>query len=146
MKVKKENINRLTNAMFALMSKMKEGMQECCVHSSGKLNEKEFLIVNFVGKHQNVKMSDISEALSTPLSTLTSIVDKLVDGKYLSRYHSDEDRRVVKVALAKNGTDMYNTFLSQKEEFALKVLSDYNHKDQEELIKYLERIPKSLSK
>ncbi|MBL4670022.1 MAG: MarR family transcriptional regulator [Flavobacteriales bacterium] len=146
MKIKEENITRLINAMFALMTTMKKGAEECCIHSSGKLNEKEFLIVNFVGKHQNVKMSDISEGISTPLSTLTSIIDKLVDKKYLSRYHSDEDRRVVKVALAKNGEEIYTTFISQKEDFAMKILSDYDDKSQEELISYIEKIPHSLNK
>jgi DNA-binding MarR family transcriptional regulator len=140
MTVKKENINRLINAIFNLMHGMKKGVEDCCVRC-GNLNEKEFLIINFVGQKHNVKMSDLSESLSAPLSTLTSIVDKLVERNYLSRYHSSEDRRVVLVSLASHGKETYDAFMTQKQEMAMKILSHFETEDQENLIHYLEEIP-----
>jgi DNA-binding MarR family transcriptional regulator len=144
MTIKEENINRLINAIFNLMQGMKKGMEDCCV-MCGNLSEKEFQTIYAVGQNQNVKMSDLSDKLSAPLSTLTSIVDKLVERNYLSRYHSNEDRRVVVVTLASNGKETYNTFMKQKQEMAKKILSQFKIQDQENLIQYLEKIPSILN-
>jgi len=143
MKVEEENAKKFVYAMFGLMQSSKKNMDECC-KMCGNLSEKELMIVNFVGLKHNVKMSDIAESLSAPLSTLTSIVDKLVERNYLARYHSNEDRRVVLVTLATNGTDTYNKFITKKMELATNILSGFNLQEQSNLIQYLEKIPSIL--
>jgi len=115
-------------------------MKECCAQC-GDLNEKEFHIINYVGQHQNVKMSEIAESFPIPLSTLTTIVDKLVARKFLSRYHSDEDRRVVGVPLAKNGKNTFATFNTQKQEISKKILTRFSEEQQTDLLQLLEKIP-----
>lgn len=140
MELKEENINRLIYAMFNLMLGLKKGVAHCC-SMCGNLSEKELTIISYVGQKQNVKMSEIAENLDAPLSTLTSIVDKLVEKKYLLRYHSSEDRRVVLVTLASNGKDTYSTFIAQKQDMAKKILKEFKTQDQENLIKFLEKIP-----
>ncbi len=138
--VKEENINRLMSAMFTLMLGMKKGVEHCCT-MCGNLTEKELTIISYVGQNQNVKMSDIAENIAAPLSTLTSIVDKLVNNKYLSRYHSSEDRRAVLVALASKGIETQNIFIAHKQEMANKILGEFSLRDQGMLIKFLEKIP-----
>ncbi len=140
MELKEENINRLIYAMFNLMLGLKKGVAHCC-SMCGNLSEKELTIISYVGQKQNVKMSEIADNLDAPLSTLTSIVDKLVEKKYLLRYHSSEDRRVVLVTLASNGKDTYGTFIAQKQDMAKKILKEFKTQDQENLIKFLEKIP-----
>jgi DNA-binding MarR family transcriptional regulator len=143
--VKQENISGFMIAMFNMMQIMKRKMGDCC-DACGDLSEREFLIVTFVGQKQNVKMSDIAEAMSAPMSTLTSIVDKLVDKGYLARYNSIEDRRVVMVTLAKRGNEAHNKFLDQKENLVTKVLLEFSSEEQEEVIKNLEKITVALNK
>jgi len=144
MALKKENVNRLIYAMFNLMLGLKKGVAHCC-SMCGNLTEKELTIISYVGQKQNVKMSEIAENLDAPLSTLTSIVDKLVEKKYLLRYHSSEDRRVVLVTLAINGKETHSTFIAQKQDMARKILGEFKARDQESLIKYLEKIPSILN-
>ena len=140
MAIKEENINRFIYAMFNFMSFMKKGVEDCCAQC-GHLSEKEFILINYVGQKQHAKMSDVASNMSVPLSTLTSIVDKLVESKYLTRYHSNEDRRVVFITLGSSGKDTYKTFMTQKQEIARNVLSNFKVQEQEDLIKYLEKIP-----
>ncbi len=132
-------------AMFNLMLGLKKGVAHCCSVCSS-LNEKELTIISYVGQKQNVKMSEIAEKLDAPLSTLTSIVDKLVEKKYLLRYHSSEDRRVVLVTLATNGKEIHSTLIAKKQDMAKKIMKEFNPNDQEVLIKYLEKIPSILNK
>jgi len=142
--IKEEYINRFIYALFNLMNEMKKGMDNCCA-MCGDLSEKEFMLINYVGQKQSMKMSDLANSLSAPLSTVTSIVDKLIEKKFLDRYHSSDDRRVVFVTLASNGKQAFQTFMTQKQEIAKNVLSHFKSFDQENLIKYLEKIPTVLS-
>ena len=137
--IKEEYINRFIYALFNLMNEMKKGMDNCCA-MCGDLSEKEFMLINYVGQKQSMKMSDLAECLSAPLSTVTSIVDNLVEKKYLDRYHSSDDRRVVYVTLASYGKQIFQTFMAQAQEMAKTVLSHYKTTDQENLIRYLETI------
>ncbi len=144
MAVKEEKINRFIYAMSNLIHEMKKGMDDCCM-MHGNPSEKEFMLINYVGQKQNMKMSDLADSLSAPLSTVTSIVDKLVKKKYLDRYHSSDDRRVVYVTLASYGKQIFQTFIAHHRETAEKVLSHFKSLDQENLIRYLETIPIILS-
>ncbi len=144
MSVKEDRIERLMDAMFNLMSSMKGETEQCCT-MFGNLNEKEFSIICTVGNQKNVKMSDLAVSLSAPVSTITSIVDKLVKKKYLSRYHSDEDRRVILVTLASKGKEMFGTIVVRKTEMATKILKPFKLSEQDSLIEYLERIPSAIN-
>ena len=85
-------------------------------------------------------MSEIADFLKAPLSTLTSIADKLVANKLLVRYNSDEDRRVVKVALGAKGMEAYKAFLTRKKSMTKKVLSHFNEKEQNTLINNINKL------
>jgi DNA-binding MarR family transcriptional regulator len=110
----------------------------------GPVSEKELLIIVFVGQNENVKMSDLAASLEAPLSTLTSIVDKLVKKKYLSRWHSDDDRRVVNVSLAAKGRESYTIFLRQKRLMAERVLTQLSEKEQHTLLQTIDSLAASI--
>jgi DNA-binding MarR family transcriptional regulator len=117
---------------------------EICMDLCGKLNEKELMIIIFVGERQSVKMSEIADSLQAPLSTLSSVVDKLVEKQYLGRVHSEEDRRVVQVTLVAKGKAAYKTFLHRKNESAEKVLARYSVQEQNAFIDYLDRMTRAV--
>ncbi|NNF01742.1 MAG: MarR family transcriptional regulator [Bacteroidia bacterium] len=144
MKVKEENITRLIDVMFDFIMKMKRDTAACC-ELMGGLNEKELFVISFIGKNKDVKMTEIASNMNVPLSTLTSIVDKLVEKKYLLRYHSDEDRRVVKVKLATIGSKQYLNFVDQKRDISKKILSEFDSEGQEVLIDNLQKVVNTLS-
>jgi len=139
MTVKEDIKDRFVSSMFRFVNAVK-CESEICSEICGGFNEKELQVVVFVGQHTSVKMTDISENLNSPLSTLTSIVDKLVEKKFLTRVHSDEDRRVVNVTLTIKGKNSFKTFLHRKDEMAEKILSQYNATEQANFIGYLEKM------
>ena len=141
--MKDDKINQFTSAMFGLVSAIKSESEHCC-QVCGGVNEKELMIIAFVGDNKSVKMSEIAENLKAPLSTLTSIADKLVANKFLTRYNSDEDRRVVKVALTEKGQESYKLFLSQKKVMAKKVLAQFNEKEHHTLINHINKLAASI--
>lgn len=139
-----EKTQQFISAMFDILRAAKAESEYCCKICGG-VSEKELFIIVFVGQNESVKMSDIADSLNAPLSTLTSIVDKLVESKYLMRYNWQDDRRVVKVTLAKKGKKSYLAFMKQKNINATKVLNQFTKPEQEILINYLARLSESLS-
>jgi DNA-binding MarR family transcriptional regulator len=144
MAMKEDKMNRFISAMVNLVIAIKSESEHCC-KVCGEINEKELMIIAFVGENKSVKMSDIADNLKAPLSTLTSIADKLVANKFLNRHNSEEDRRVVKVALAEKGQESYKLFLTQKKVMAKKVLSHFNEKEQITLISHINKLAASIN-
>ena len=131
------------STLFNLVRSLKNESETCC-KLCGPVSEKELFIIVFVGQNEQVSMSDLAGNLEAPLSTLTSIVDKLVEKKYLLRWHSEEDRRVVRVALGKKGKESYRIFLQQKHKLAEKVLSQLSEKEQTNLMKAIDSLATSI--
>ena len=134
-----DEMNQFISAMFSLNSAIKSESEHCC-KICGEISEKELMLVAFVGDNKSVKMSEIADYLKAPLSTITSIADKLVANKFLVRQNSDEDRRVVKVALAEKGLESYKSFITRKKAVTKKVLSHFSEKEHKTLIKYITQL------
>jgi DNA-binding MarR family transcriptional regulator len=143
MKVKEANKELFLEAMMKLVRAIKSE-SERCGETCGGFNEKELYIIIYIGRHQTVKMSDIAEDMASPMSTLTTIVDKLVDRKILSRYHSEEDRRVINVTLSKEGTEVYKLWHKQKKIMADKVLSKFKDSEQGQFIDHIHALAGSI--
>ena len=139
MSAKDDKMNQFISAMFSLTSAIKCESEHCC-QLCGDVNEKELMIIVFVGDNKSVKMSEIADNLKAPLSTLTSIADKLVANKFLVRHNSDEDRRVVKVALGEKGLESYKAFLTRKKAMTKKVFSHFNEKEHNTLINHISKL------
>ena len=139
MSAKDDKIDQFISAMFSLTNAIESEFEHCC-KICGEINKKELMIIAFVGDNKSVKMSEIADYLKAPLSTLTSIADKLVANKFLTRYNSDEDRRVVKVALGEKGLESYKAFLTRKKTMTKKVLSHFNEKEQNALINQINKL------
>lgn len=138
-----DKMNQFISAMFRLNSAIKCESEHCC-QLCGDVNEKELMFIIFVGQNKSVNMSEVADYLKAPLSTLTSIADKLVANKFLVRYNSDEDRRVVKVALGEKGLGSYKAFLIRKKAMTKKVLSHFNEKEHNTLINHINKLAAAL--
>ena len=143
MPVEAEKTEKFVSVMFNLVRAIKSESEHCC-KICGDLNEKELIIIVFIAQNKSVKMSAIADNLRAPLSTLTSIVDKLVTNKFLLRYNSDDDRRVVKVGLDEKGKASYKQFINHKRIIAKKVLSHLSDMEQETLIDNLSKLASSI--
>lgn len=136
MKVKEENKSKFITALQHLGRAIKNEAERCG-DLFGGLNEKEIMVVAFVGQNQEVKMSDIADNIAAPMSTLTNIVDKLVEKELLIREHSSEDRRAINVTLSTAGKATFKSIISEKRQTAEKMLSQLSEKDQLSFIEHM---------
>ena len=143
MRVKKEDVKRLTDAWANVFVKMQE-VDSRCVDLTKDIDKQDLHLIGFIGEKGDVIMRDIAEFLDIPFSTATGIVDKLVSKGYLERVHSEYDRRTVLVKLNKLGEQrcaIFNEMKDEMGEFMLKLLSN---EEKERLISILEKITLNL--
>ena len=143
--VEEEKIERFTSALEMMMMKMQE-VDNTCVELTKDISKRDFSIIVFVGKQEEVIMRDIANFLNIPVSTTTGIVDKLVENGYLSRYHSSEDRRIIKVGLSTQGKNSFNLLQTSLFNMGNTVLGDLTNEEREQFIGLLEKVTKNLEK
>jgi DNA-binding MarR family transcriptional regulator len=144
MKVKEITRDKFMSALQNIVRSIKNEFEDCGKMCGG-INEKELHVIDFIGRNKNVKMSDIADNIDAPMSTLTNIVDKLVEKKFLSREHSDDDRRVINVMLTnENGQTAFQAVASKKQLVAEKALAQFNEKEQDTFIDHMNILASSL--
>jgi DNA-binding MarR family transcriptional regulator len=67
-------------------------------------------VLMLLGVIGETRMSDLAPQLGISLSTLSSLVDRLVDAGFVTRRTDARDRRSVLVSLAPAGTDLLDSF------------------------------------
>src|SRR5262249_52571268 len=83
-----------------------------CVNSAAahgphaELNMQEVKLVEYLGNEGPRMMRELAEYLTVAVNSVTSIVDSLERKGLVQRQRSDEDRRVIRVALTQPGREV----------------------------------------
>jgi DNA-binding MarR family transcriptional regulator len=91
------------------------------------LTRQEVRLLIELGERQTCTMSQLARLLTLSVSSLTALVDKLAAKDLARRAHSEEDRRVVQVALTAQGRRRHEQFRRHRLRMAramLKALAD----------------------
>ncbi|RCW50470.1 MULTISPECIES: MarR family winged helix-turn-helix transcriptional regulator [unclassified Halanaerobium] len=103
-----------------------------------------FMVLWNIKKNQPVNMSFLHEKMYMANSTLTVIVDKLVDEKFVKRYRSPEDRRVVLLELTESGDKLLCKMLYVRQSFLEKALNDLDLQEQDKVIESISSVCNNL--
>lgn len=141
----KETIQRFLAGFTHLLVKMQE-VDDSCVEITKNISKQDLWLIGFIHEQQSVIMREVAEFMSVPLSTATWVIDKLVKKRYLKRFNSPEDRRVVKVELTKKGKDTADFFVAKKQEMAELILSGLNKEQGESFVDILELVSNNMRK
>lgn len=71
------------------------------------LTNNDMHVIEAIGTGEGSNMSSIAKKLNITVGTLTSSINRLVNKKYVQRYRSEKDRRVVLVKLLERGLMAY---------------------------------------
>jgi DNA-binding MarR family transcriptional regulator len=118
-------------------------------YTKGKLKENgltmpRFLVLWHITKYQPVNMSCLHDKMHMANSTLTVIVDKLVEADLVKRYRNPDDRRVVLLELTEDGDDLLCKMLNIRQGFLEKALSDLEIDEQQKLIELISPVISNL--
>jgi DNA-binding MarR family transcriptional regulator len=105
---------------------------------------REHVLLEIVGQRGAVKMSELSSFFFTPLPTMTSIVQRLIEQGYLKRKRSDEDRRIVLISLSSKGVDYYKNHRQEYTSLFQQTVDNISVEELENISKLITKIKKAI--
>jgi DNA-binding MarR family transcriptional regulator len=135
----------LTRQLDAIVS-YSAAMQLRAARQSGlKLSRQEGFAVNALGRSGPATMGSLAEKLSSSMSALTAIIDRLVVQGIVVRERSEEDRRIVRIGLTPKGVALYQEHLNIQLDLSRKMLSGLSTQEQDALLDILRKIVDGLN-
>lgn len=104
------------------------------------LNIREFLIVQYLAKNSSAIMSELTSVFGTPATTMTGVINNLVDKDYVRRRRRSDDRRVVEVLLSQRGEEFYKKDKNMAKENARNLLKQIDDKLFENMLEIFSKI------
>jgi len=105
----------------------------------------ELFVLSYLPAEREPNMSEIGRALSIDVSTLTRLVDKLVDKSLVERRSDPHDRRMVKVRLAERGKEIILRVEKEKKRRIVSILRRLSNEEIESLLKIMRIIHDRIS-
>lgn len=85
-------------------------------------------------------MSELSRVCGIRLSTLTRVIDRLVERGFVERGQDLSDRRVVRVRLTEKGKEVVGNFEVARKKKIARILDKLSQEEREKLVGFLENI------
>lgn len=139
-----ERAQELTRLMLNLRRSQNEA-EAMFLQSLGSLSLPQLTVLNSIGDQQPCTMTQVAEQASLSLSSITLIVDKLVQMNLVERQRSEEDRRVVYAHLTAEGTKIYSAQVEHINGTMHKILQTLNDAEQAQFIDFFTRFVKVLT-
>jgi DNA-binding MarR family transcriptional regulator len=98
---------------------------------------KEMHTIDAIGMYQEHTTSEVAKKLGITVGTLTVSVNNLVRKGYVNRVRSEKDRRVVKLALTKQGRLLYRLHDKFHRDMVRETLTEMSEEEAEVLMKGL---------
>jgi DNA-binding MarR family transcriptional regulator len=102
--------------------------------TTGILSAQETYALVSLGLQNPLIMSELATALHLSLSSVTALADKLEQKKYIKRTRSQDDRRVVRIALTPAGRKLYALVEQARRKLAVSILLTLNEDEQDTLL------------
>ena len=111
-----------------------------------ELSKQEANVIFSLGERGASIMRELARNLRLHVSTMTGIVDKLIEKDFVSRERSDEDRRIVRVSLTEKGQRAYREEIEKRQQISLTVLAPLNDGEREQFLEIFSKVSVELQK
>ena len=113
--------------------------------SNGKMTCQQFITLETISRKDDWCMNELVESLDSSFSTITGMVDRLVNLELASRHRGDADRRKVYVSITQKGRKIVNEVLSQKREGIEQVFKRLTPEERQLYLEIIEKLSTSLA-
>ncbi len=103
-------------------------------------------IMHMLDQNGPQKMSELANALHITAGAVTTASTILIEKDYITRLHSDSDRRVIQLALTDKGKETLTTLQKEGREMMQFVFQDLSDEDLERIIKIFNRASNNIDR
>jgi DNA-binding MarR family transcriptional regulator len=136
-----DKVSRLLNQI----NRNNGAFEQACVKFFGVTSSQAGTLLHLPLK-QTLRMNELSEASGVETSTMTRMVDQLVEKGLVIRQTDAKDRRIVLISLTPQGQKMHKELSGALAGFYTDSLDDITEAEREIIIQVLERLKTSIEK
>jgi DNA-binding MarR family transcriptional regulator len=144
MKNNKEFADRVSG-LFGQITKNNGAFEQACFRIFGVTTAQADTLLNLPAKH-TLRMNELSAAGGVDTSTMTRMVDQLVDKGLALRQADARDRRIVQVGLTEAGQKMRREISDALTSYYMESLDDISEPERLIIIQVLERLQTAMAK
>ena len=111
----------------------------------GKITLPQFLILGFLEKSEEAKMTDLAHFMCVSTAAMTGLIERLVKYGYAARESEPGDRRVVKIKLTSKGRDIIKKINCQRRQMIIDIFAKVSEHDRSDYLRVLTKIKETLS-
>ena len=108
--------------------------------TTGKISFPQMVALVCVSKKSCVNMKCIANSLGIKMSSASTLVDRLIREKMLTRRHDERDRRIVQIRLTPKGSKVIHQILRQKQHSIAEVFSVLTEKERTQYLQILKKV------
>jgi len=106
----------------------------------GKITLTQYLVLDFLGKNADSKMTDMARFMDVTTAAMTGIVERLVRDRYALRTSDSKDRRLIKIKLTSRGQEVVRKVNQQRRQMIMDIFGRISQEEREGYLSILEHI------
>lgn len=100
----------------------------------------QFIALQWLFEHGDMTIGDLSNKMYLAFSTTTDLVDRMEKNELVVRIREEQDRRVVRIKLLKEGERIIEEVIQKRQEYLQNVLKEFNEDEVEQFSFLLEKL------
>lgn len=116
---------------------LKRQTNELC---KGKITMPQFLILSFLERQGECKMTQLARFMGVTTAAMTGIVDRLVRDGYAERVSDPKDRRIIRIKTTAKGASLVHKINLHRRQMIIDIFGRLSQQDREDYLKIITRI------
>ncbi|AIY05128.1 transcriptional regulator, MarR family [Planococcus sp. PAMC 21323] len=108
--------------------------------SSYTITPPQFVALQWLFEHGDMTIGDLSNKMYLAFSTTTDLVDRMEKNEMVVRIREEQDRRVVRIKLLKEGERVIEEVIQKRREYLNTVLENFSEDESEKFAALLEKL------
>ena len=137
------------NAIISQIARIHEQMNRLIVQELQRRNITGIVtshgdILAALFKYEELTMLEVAHLIRRDKSTVTALVNKLMNAGFIEKYQSETDRRVMCIRLTEKGRQLQPDFSAISDTLLTRIYRGFSEEEQQILIALLHRIQKNI--
>ncbi|MGE6488246.1 MarR family winged helix-turn-helix transcriptional regulator [Paenisporosarcina sp. NPDC076898] len=100
----------------------------------------QFVALQWLFEHGDMTIGDLSTKMYLAFSTTTDLVDRMEKNQLVMRVRDEQDRRVVRIHLLKEGERVIEEVIQKRQDYLQDILSDFDASEVQKLSSLLQKL------
>ena len=100
----------------------------------------QFIALQWLFEHGDMTIGDLSNKMYLAFSTTTDLVDRREKNELVGRIREEQDRRVVRIKLLKEGERIIEEVIQKRQDYLQNVLTEFSEEEVEQFSFLLEKL------